>query len=85
MLGTLHFRPYEEWRDFLDPLYVDQSHFIRDFHRFMNMSPSHYLALPRAIQRPAVSERAKLFGQPTQGLHLPGGSPATGSNSAPVR
>jgi hypothetical protein len=34
------------------------------------MSPTQYLALPRAIQQPAVSQRAQLFGQPTQGLHL---------------
>ncbi len=69
MLGALHFRAYEEWRDFLDPHYVDQSHFIRDFQRFIGMSPSQYLALPRLIQQPAVSQRAALMGQPVQGLH----------------
>lgn len=71
MLGTLHARPYEEWSDFLDPQYVDQSHMIRDFQRFLGMAPSHYFALKRPILMAATKGRAALFGQPLQGLHLP--------------
>lgn len=71
MLGTLHARPYDEWSDFLDPQYVDQSHMIRDFKRFLGMAPSHYFALKRPILEAATRGRAALFGQPLQGLHSP--------------
>ena len=71
MLGTLHARPYGEWADFLDPQYVDQSHMIRDFQRFLGMAPSHYFALKRPILMAATKGRAAVFGQPLQGLHLP--------------
>lgn len=73
MLGTLHARPYEEWSDFLDPQYVDQSHMIRDFQRFLGLAPSHYFALKRPILEAATKGRAALFGQPLQGLHPPKG------------
>jgi AraC-like DNA-binding protein len=45
MLEQLEVRPYGEWRDFLDPHYVDQSHFIRDFNRFTGMAPRQFMAL----------------------------------------
>lgn len=73
MLGTLHARPYDEWPDFLDPQYVDQSHMIRDFQHFLGMAPSHYFALRRPILEAATKGRAELFGQPLQGLHSPKG------------
>lgn len=73
MLGTLHARPYDEWPDFLDPQYVDQSHMIRDFQRFLGMAPSRYFALKRPILEAATRGRAALFGQPLQGLHPPRG------------
>lgn len=73
MLGTLHARPYDEWPDFLDPQYVDQSHMIRDFQRFLGMAPSRYFALERPILEAATKGRAELFGQPLQGLHQPKG------------
>jgi AraC-like DNA-binding protein len=44
MLAQLDVRPYSEWRDFLDPQYVDQSHFIREFRFFTGLTPSAYLA-----------------------------------------
>lgn len=73
MLGTLHARPYDEWPDFLDPQYVDQSHMIRDFQRFLGMAPSRYFAMSRPILEAATKGRAELFGQPLQGLHPPKG------------
>jgi AraC-like DNA-binding protein len=76
MLGTLHARPYDEWSDFLDPQYVDQSHMIRDFQRFLGMAPSRYFALERPILMAATRGRAALLGQPLQGLH----HPKTGQN-----
>jgi AraC-like DNA-binding protein len=71
MLGTLHARPYDQWPDFIDPQYVDQSHMIRDFQYFLGMSPSQYFALPRPILSAAAKGRAAFMGQPLQGLHLP--------------
>lgn len=71
MLGTLHARPYDEWPDFLDPQYVDQSHMIRDFQRFLGLAPSHYFALRRPMLEAATRGRAELLGQPLQGLHPP--------------
>lgn len=69
MLGTLHARPYDEWPDFIDPQYVDQSHMIRDFQQFLGMSPSRYFSLDRPILIAAARARAAMFGQPLQGLH----------------
>jgi hypothetical protein len=60
MLDILMVRPYGEWRDFLDPLYVDQSHFIRDFHSFMGMAPNRYLMLPHPMQSAYTAERLLL-------------------------
>jgi AraC-like DNA-binding protein len=71
MLGTLHARPYDEWPDFLDPQYVDQSHMIRDFQRFLGLAPSRYFALQRPMLEAATKGRAELLGQPLQGLHPP--------------
>jgi hypothetical protein len=69
MLGTLHARPYDEWPEFIDPQYVDQSHMIRDFQYFLGMSPSAYFALPRPVLAAATQARSAMFGQPLQGLH----------------
>ena len=37
--------PRGSWAEAIDPAYVDQSHFIRDSHRFLGMCPSDFLAL----------------------------------------
>ena len=71
MLGTMHARPYGEWREFIDPQYTDQSHMVRDFQFFLGMSPRAYFSLPRPILNAAVKARAAMFGQPLQGLHNP--------------
>jgi methylphosphotriester-DNA--protein-cysteine methyltransferase len=59
MLAAIDARPYQEWRDFIDPQYVDQSHLIRDFHYFLGMPPSRYAASPRSM--PAL-----MFGPPAK-------------------
>lgn len=69
MLGTMHARPYGEWRDFIDPQYTDQSHLVRDFQFFLGMSPRTYFNLPRPILNAAARARTAMFGQPLQGLH----------------
>lgn len=72
MLGEMHSRPYSEWRDFIDPLYVDQSHMLRDFRDFLRMSPTAYFALPRPILHATTRARAAAAGKPYQILHEPG-------------
>jgi AraC-like DNA-binding protein len=73
MLGALHARPYGEWRDFIDPQYVDQSHMLRDFRYFLNMSPGRYFATARPLLAAATRARGAAIGQPLQGLHETGG------------
>ena len=68
MLEAMHDRPYREWPDFLDPHYTDQSHMIRDFHYFMGMSPTRYLALPRIVQQASAAHRTRVLGGALQGL-----------------
>ena len=71
MLGEMHSRPYREWRDFIDPQYVDQSHMLRDFRDFLGMSPTAYFALPRPILNATTRSRAAAAGKPYQILHDP--------------
>jgi AraC-like DNA-binding protein len=59
----------EPWARLLDEAYYDQSHFVRDFHRFMGMSPTQYFALPRVLLDPAARLRGQAIGQTLQGLH----------------
>lgn len=69
MLGEMHSRPYSEWRDFIDPHYVDQSHMLRDFRDFLGLSPTAYFALPRPILQATTRSRASAAGKPYQILH----------------
>lgn len=55
--------------ELIDSAYVDHSHFNRDFRRFMGMSPSAYLALPRLMLRAAMGSREQSLGAALQGLH----------------
>ena len=57
------------WGRLIDPGYVDQSHFIRDFRHFMGMSPSAYYARDPVFMRAAGEARAALLGDPLHGLH----------------
>lgn len=68
MLEALHARPYSEWPDFVDPQYSDQSHMIREFKQVMGLSPSQYLATPRAIQKASAALRTITRGRALQGL-----------------
>lgn len=57
------------WADMLDPQYYDQSHFVRDFRRFMGLSPTQYFALPRQMLDKAAIARNALLGRSLQCLH----------------
>lgn len=51
--------------------FADQSHFVREFHAFMGMSPTAYLAMPRVVMRRAMMQRTAMLGHSMQVLHTP--------------
>lgn len=57
------------WGRMIDPGYVDQSQFIRDFRHFMGMPPRAYFARDFSFMRAAGKARAALLGDPLHGLH----------------
>ncbi|MFM5948620.1 MAG: helix-turn-helix domain-containing protein [Novosphingobium sp.] len=63
--------PSLTWIRTLDYQYVDQAHFVRDFKRFMTMSPSTYAALDHPVLRSAARARAVAAGAAVQALHKP--------------
>ena len=68
-LQALRERPDAALGDLIDDGYFDQSHFTRDFHLFMGMTPSAYFALPHVLLGPAARERMAALGAAYQGLH----------------
>ncbi|WP_372783663.1 helix-turn-helix domain-containing protein [Phenylobacterium sp.] len=67
------------WGRMIDPGYVDQSQFIRDFRYFMGMAPRAYFARDFSFMRAAGRARAALLGDPLHGLHaaVPAADPKT--------
>lgn len=63
--------PSLKWIATLDFHYVDQAHFVRDFKRFMAMSPSCYGAIDHPVLRAAAQARTASAGAAVQGLHRP--------------
>lgn len=63
--------PSLTWISTLDWQYVDQAHFVRDFKRFMGMSPSQYAAQDHPVLRAAARARAAAAGAAVQILHAP--------------
>lgn len=61
--------PSRLWSRLIDPGYVDQSQFIRDFRHFMGMPPRAYFARDFSFLRAAAKARAELLGEPLHGLH----------------
>ena len=51
--------------------YHDQAHFVRDFKRFMLMSPSEYASRPHPVLAAAAHARLAVAGQAMQVLHEP--------------
>lgn len=64
------------WSGLIDGHYVDQSHFIREFHHYLGMTPRAYFARVQPFMREAGDQRMALLGAPVQGLHAPGDGPA---------
>jgi methylphosphotriester-DNA--protein-cysteine methyltransferase len=73
------------WSRLIDPHYVDQPHFIKEFHYFLGMSPRAYFTRPQPFMRQAGDRRKELLGSPVQGLHAPGPANDSSSNPASVR
>jgi AraC-like DNA-binding protein len=63
MLRTMEVRSHKEWQAFLDPQYVDQSHMIRDFKRFIGLPPSQYFALDRPMLESSIAALKKLWAE----------------------
>ena len=64
MLHRADFLSYENWREFIEQQYVDQSHLIRDFKRFLGLAPSQYMALERPFVAAGFAEARRLLGSP---------------------
>ncbi len=71
-LGQVMLDPTLSWSSSLDFHYHDQSHFNRDFRRFMGLTPRAYMAQPHPIVDAAVRGRMAAAGAPMQVLHKPG-------------
>jgi len=70
--------PSLRWIGALDSHYHDQAQFVRDFHRFMGMSPREYAAQPHPILGAIMRARHDMAGAAVQALH----SPTSGLNKA---
>ncbi|MDC8755874.1 AraC family transcriptional regulator [Erythrobacter sp. sf7] len=66
--------PSLNWLGALDSGYHDQPHFVRDFRRFMRMSPSAYAKLDKPFLVAAARARMAIAGVALQGLHRPPGT-----------
>lgn len=64
--------PSLHWITAMDSHYHDQAQFVRDFHRFMGMSPSEYGALPHPVLSGVMIARQQSAGAAVQALHRPG-------------
>ena len=63
--------PSLTWIGAIDSHYHDQAQFVREFHRFMGMSPRAYAALPHPVLAGVMRARMAAAGAPVQALHVP--------------
>lgn len=67
--ASIREQPPGLWGRLIDPGYVDQSQFVRDFRHFMGMPPRAYFARDFSLMKAAGRARAALLGDPLHGLH----------------
>jgi AraC-like DNA-binding protein len=70
-LARFLLNPSHTWTSMLDDHYVDQAHFVRDFRRFMGMSPSAYAQAPHPMLAATARARDAAVGGAVQALHRP--------------
>ena len=70
-LARFLLNPSHTWTSTLDDHYVDQAHFVRDFRRFMGMSPSAYAHAPHPMLAATARARDAAVGGAVQALHRP--------------
>ncbi|QGN56405.1 helix-turn-helix domain-containing protein [Novosphingobium sp. Gsoil 351] len=63
--------PSLKWIGAIDAHYHDQAQFVRDFHRFMGMSPREYANAPHPIIGAVMRSRFEAAGAAVQALHVP--------------
>ena len=75
MRSLAHFMldPSLKWIGAMDGHYHDQAQFIRDFRRFMGMTPRQYAALPHPVLDAFVNARLRDAGSPVQTMDPPRG------------
>lgn len=73
-LAQFLLEPKRRWIGALDDHYHDQAQFVRDFRRFMGMTPRQYAALDHPILEAVVRQRMHFSGEPVQALHRPAGN-----------
>ena len=77
MRSIAHFLldPSLKWIGAIDGNYHDQAQFVRDCHRFLGMTPSHYAALDKPLIGAIMRERDRMAGSAVQALDGPEGPP----------
>lgn len=68
-LVAVRAHPGRPWRELIDEGYCDQSHFVRDFRRFIGVPATTYFASARAFLKPAADAREAALGGAYQALH----------------
>ena len=63
--------PSLKWIGAIDSHYHDQAQFVRDFHRFMGMSPREYAACAKPVVGEVMRARQAFVGSAVQALHSP--------------
>lgn len=70
-LAAFMLDPKAGWSHSIDSGYFDQSHFVRDCHDFLGMTPSEYAAMDHPIMASFVRERHRARGVAVQTLDRP--------------
>ncbi len=70
-LAAFMLEPQSNWSEVIDRHYHDQSHFVHEFHAFMQCSPSEYAAKSHPVLSAFMVERKRVWGSPVQTLDRP--------------